>query len=116
MWFKSYEHFHQLTKTGSTNVYQRLVHQKGCYACQWLDIVNMYKYAKFEQNMQCGSNVMSIFTYCNEQIDGWTDIHTARRTHAMIIVHTFGSFLKQSKMNQYNELHVAFQGMKPYTT
>ena len=98
MWFKSYEHFHQLTTTGSTHVYLSLVHQKGCYACQWLDIVNMHRYAKFEQNMQCGSNVMSISLTGNGQIDGLTDIHTARRTHAMItcIVHTFGLFLKQS--------------------
>ena len=28
---------------------QTLVHQKGCYTCQWLDNVDMHLYAKFDQ-------------------------------------------------------------------
>ena len=42
---------------------QSVVHQKGCYACQWLDNVDMHRYAKFDQNIACGPRVMSIFTY-----------------------------------------------------
>ena len=36
--------------------------KKGCYTCQWLDNVDIHLYAKFEQNIPCGSRVMSIFT------------------------------------------------------
>ena len=39
------------------------VHQKkGGYACQWLDNVDMHIYVKFDQNIQCGSRVIHIFT------------------------------------------------------
>ena len=35
---------------------------KDCDSCQWLANVDMYKYPKFNQNIPCGSRVMSIFT------------------------------------------------------
>ena len=35
---------------------------ESCYACQWLDNVDMHTYAEFDQNILCGSSVMSIFT------------------------------------------------------
>ena len=54
-----------------------LVHQKSCYACQWLDNVDMHMYAKFEQNILCGSRAMSIFT---------NYLQTDGHTHTMIIV------------------------------
>ena len=38
--------------------------KKGCYTCQWLDNVDMYLYAKCDQNMPCSSKIMSIFTNC----------------------------------------------------
>ena len=34
--------------------------KRSAYQC--LDNVKMYKHAKFDQNIQCGSRVMSIFT------------------------------------------------------
>ena len=36
--------------------------KRGCYACQWLDSVEMHAYAKFDPNIPCGSRVMNIFT------------------------------------------------------
>ena len=39
--------------------------------------VDMYKYAKFYQNIPCGSRVISIFANCE-----WTDVYT----HTVIIV------------------------------
>ena len=65
MWFKSYEHFYQLTTTGSTDAQQSLVHQKSCNACQWLAenvdmyIICMQNLIKIYQNV---TGVMSIFT------------------------------------------------------
>ena len=35
---------------------------EGYYACQWLDNVDMHTYAELDQNILCGSSVMSIFT------------------------------------------------------
>ena len=34
------------------------------HACQWLDNVDIHAYAKFDQNIPCGSRVMSIFPNC----------------------------------------------------
>ena len=34
--------------------------KKDCYACKWLENVDMRMYAKFDQNIPCGSRVMSI--------------------------------------------------------
>ena len=31
-----------------------------CFACQCLDNVKMYKNTKFDQNIQCGSRIISI--------------------------------------------------------
>ena len=41
---------------------QTLVHQKGCYICQWLDNVDMHLYAKIDQNISCVSSVMSLYS------------------------------------------------------
>ena len=38
--------------------------KKGGFAGQWLDSVGMHTYAKFDQNIPCGSRVMNIFTNC----------------------------------------------------
>ena len=62
MWFKSYEHFHKLITTGRTDAQLSVVHQKGCYACQWLSNVDMHTYANFDQNIPRGERVMSILT------------------------------------------------------
>ena len=35
--------------------------KKGCYICRWLDKVDMHMYAIFDENIPCGSRVMSIF-------------------------------------------------------
>ena len=87
MWFKSYEHFHLLrpqavrlvlSKKASANgqmdshIRMQLRPQlaglmpikKCCYTCQWLDNADMHKYAKVDQNIPCGSRVMSIFPNC----------------------------------------------------
>ena len=57
MQFKSCEHFHQKSSTGQNDAGS---HQLFSY--QWLDIVKIHKYTKFELIIQCGSRVMSIFT------------------------------------------------------
>ena len=56
--------------------------KKGCYACQSLDNVEMYKYTKFYQNIPCGSRVISVFANCSLTALG--------RTYTLIIVHTCG--------------------------
>ena len=43
----------------------------GCYASQWLENVDIQTYAKFDQNIPCGSRVISIFM-------------TDRQTHIVI--------------------------------
>ena len=53
--------------------------KNGCYACKLLDNVDMHKYAKFDQNIPCGSRVKSIFTNC-QRTDGGTDSHSDSRT------------------------------------
>ena len=69
-----------------------LVHQKGCYIYQWLDNVDMHLYAKCDQNMPCGSRVMSIFTNANERTDG--------RTHIVIIVQTQTRSVSNSRLRK----------------
>ena len=46
---------------GQTDPQQSLVHQKVCYARQWLDNVSMHMYAKYDQNIPGGSRVVKIF-------------------------------------------------------
>ena len=58
---------------------------KGCYAFQWLDNVDMHTYAKYDQNLPCGSIVKTFSLTANGQAD--------RRTHTVIIVHTCGEKL-----------------------
>ena len=53
MWFKSYEHFHQLNMTGQTG------HR---FAYQCLNNVKMNKYAKFDQNILAVQELVKIFT------------------------------------------------------
>ena len=36
-------------------------HPRHRFACLWLDIVKIYKYAKFDPNIPCGSRFMSIY-------------------------------------------------------
>ena len=48
MRFKSYEHFHLKTSTGQNDAWQSLV---TVFANQWLDNININKYAKFEPNL-----------------------------------------------------------------
>ena len=64
----------------STDAQQSLVHQKGCYACQSLDNVKMYKYTKFYQNFPCGSRVIGVFANYS--------LTVLQTTHTPIIVHT----------------------------
>ena len=52
MWLKSNAHFHKQTMTGHSDVF--------LYQCQ--DSVKLYKQAKFDENIPCGSRVMSLFT------------------------------------------------------
>ena len=52
----------------STDAQQNLVHQKGCYTCQTLHNVEMYKYAKCYQISPCGSRVISVFNNCFSDI------------------------------------------------
>ena len=51
--------------------------KKECYmyACQSLDNVDMYKYAKFYQNIPRGSRVKSVFANCR-RTEGRTDLPT----------------------------------------
>ena len=56
--------------------------KKVCYACQWLDNVDMHTYANFDQNIPCGSRVMSIFT-------NW--YLTDGQIHTVIKVYTYRS-------------------------
>ena len=50
------------------------LHKKGCYICQLLDNVDMHMYAKFDQNIPCGSRVTSILTItANGRTDGITE-------------------------------------------
>ena len=57
---KSFEHFHLMVTDGRTHIVIK-VHtkgscnysnasfiKKGCYACQWLDNVDMHTFAKFD--------------------------------------------------------------------
>ena len=62
MWFMNYKQFHLLLED-RTDAQQTLLHQKGCFTCQWLGNVDMYKYAKFDINTPCGPRV-KIFTIC----------------------------------------------------
>ena len=45
----------------------------------------MLRYAKFDQNIPCGSNVLSILPTANGQIDRQMD----GRTHTVVIVHKY---------------------------
>ena len=74
-----------MTSVGRTDAQLSIVHQKGCYACQWLDNIDMPTYEKFDKNIPCGSKVMSVFT--NLLMDGQTD----GRIHTVNIVHVKGS-------------------------
>ena len=49
-----------LTTISGTNALKNLALTKGCYACQWLDNVDMHMYAKFDQNILCGWRVIPI--------------------------------------------------------
>ena len=44
--------------------------KKGCYACQWLDNVEMHKYAQYDQNKPCGLGVREHFLLIDH---GWLD-------------------------------------------
>ena len=44
-----------------TDAQQTLLHQKDCFACQWLENVDNYKYAKFDINTPCGPRVKKNF-------------------------------------------------------
>ena len=48
---------------------------KCCYACQWLDNVDMYMNANFDQNIRYGSRAIHIFT---KRMD--------RRTHLLLVL------------------------------
>ena len=65
--------------TGWTDAQQSLVHQKDCYACQWLDNADMHTYAQFDQNILCGLRVMNSFT--NGLTDRQTDSHSDYSAH-----------------------------------
>ena len=80
---KNYDNFHLLTMTCRTDVQQSPVHQKGCYAYQWLENVDMHKYAIFDQSIPCGSRV-----FYEHFLLQTTDGRTNGQTHAVVIVHT----------------------------
>ena len=87
MMFNSNEHIYSLTEDGLTDSlsdYSLLSKpssiRKGCYPYQWLDNGDMHLLAKFDQNIPCGSSVMSIYSLTE---DG--------QTHIVIIVQTQGS-------------------------
>ena len=52
--------------------------KKGVYAYQWLVNVDTHVYAKFDQNLPCGSRVVSIFIY-------QTDSHSDYSTHLWVV-------------------------------
>ena len=55
--------------------------KKDCSACQGIDSVDMHKYAKFDQNIPCGSRVLSILLTAN----GGTDSHSDYSAHMWIV-------------------------------
>ena len=59
-WFKSYKDFHLLFME-RTDAQQTLLHQKGCFACQWSGNVDMHIN---KINTPSGPRVKNIFTIC----------------------------------------------------
>ena len=57
--------------------------KKGCYTYQWLDNIGMHFMQDFDQNITCGSRVMSISLTDRGRTDG--------QSHIVIIVQTQGS-------------------------
>ena len=56
--FKRNEHFHQKSSTGQNDAYVKPRHR---VAYHWLGIAKIRKNTKFEQNIPCGTRVISIF-------------------------------------------------------
>ena len=61
----SYEHLHLMTPNFRLMLSKASSIIKGCYACQSLENVEMYKYTKFYQNIPFGSRVISVFANCS---------------------------------------------------
>ena len=61
-----------MTTSGWTDAQQTIVNQKCGFACQWLWNLDMHVYAKCDQNISCGSRVMTIFTNW-PRMDGHTN-------------------------------------------
>ena len=47
-----------------TDAPQNYIRLKGCYARQWMNNVGMHTYAKCDENLPSGSEVMSYFSIC----------------------------------------------------
>ena len=70
--------FIKLTTTDWTDAHQSLLHQKCCYASQWLDNVGMHTYAKIDQNIPSGSRDILL-------TDRQTDSHSVYSAYMWVV-------------------------------
>ena len=76
--------------------------KKGCCACQWFDHVDMYKYAKFDQNIPRGSTIINILHL--NIYNGQTDSHSDYSAHLWVVQYKSNFKKKKKKKKKKNSL------------
>ena len=80
--------------------------KKSCNACQLFDKVDLHTYAQFDQNLPCGSIVMSIFTNCL-RTDAQTGSHNDYSAYQQVVQYDALLFVNSLIVNRlYEPWHV----------
>ena len=84
--------------------------RKGCYThdSNKTMLTCIYRYATFDQNILCGSRVMSIFTNClqmDRRTDGQTGSHSVYSAHLRIVKYRNEPHKRTCRPSLYKKLY-----------